>query len=157
MATTETTAVDPGRSNETYVNAAVAGIVFGLIIQFVLQRMTAIGALYTLGEPSLSIGWIAHIAHSGIFAVVYAMGTRYGPLPGLADSPLTGVLTGAGFGLLLWLVNIGFIWPVWLNAVGVSQLSVPYLLPEAARPLIGHFVWGSLLGGIFPTLGALRE
>lgn len=155
---TETTR--PRMFGPKYASAAVAGLlaglVFGLLIQFVLERMTAIGALYTLGDPSVSVGWIAHLVHSAVFALVYAAVTRLGPLPAYADAAPTGVLTGAAFGFALWFVNIGFVWPVWLNAVGFQTLPVPYHA-QAVRPLAGHLVWGGLLGGLFPLLVALRR
>lgn len=157
---THTESVSSRRFGPLYVNAIVAGIaaglVFGLMIQFVLGRMTTIGALYTLGEPSLSIGWIAHVVHSAVFAIVYALVTRLDPVQAYADRATTGVVTGAAFGFLLWFVNIGFLWPVWLNAVGVGSLPVPYHA-QAIRPLIGHLIWGGLLGVVFPLLGSLRR
>lgn len=126
-----------------------AGIVFGVLIQFFLDRMTAIGALYTLGEPSLSVGWIAHLAHSAIFALVFAVVTWAEPLAGYVREPSTGLLAGAGYGALLWFVNLGFLWPVWLNTVGLMDLSVPYF---TVRPLVGHLVWGALFGLLYPVL-----
>lgn len=159
---TETEHVSTGTAEPMYVNAIVAGIVaglvFGVMIQFVLERMTTIGALYTLGEPSLSIGWIAHIAHSGLFAVVYALVTRHDAVSAYADGVTTGVATGAAFGFLLWFVNIGFVWPVWLNlvSIGLETLPVPYHA-DAMKPLVGHLVWGGLMGGLYPLLGSVRR
>ena len=148
-----------GGSRSSPVNAAIAGVtaglVFGLMIQFVLGRMTTIGALYTLGEPSLSIGWIAHVVHSAVFAVVYVQVTRAEPLRAYADVPTTGVATGAVFGFALWFVNIGFLWPVWLNLVTpAGDLAMPYHA-QAIRPLVGHLVWGGMLGVLFPLLDGI--
>jgi uncharacterized membrane protein YagU involved in acid resistance len=138
-----------------YTSAAVAGllagVVFGVMIQFVLERMTTIGALYTLGEPSLSVGWLAHLVHSAVFAVVYAGLARFGVFGSYADRLPSGVATGAAFGFVLWFVNIGLVWPVWLNTVGVSQLAVPYHL-QAQQPLVGHLLWGGILGALVPVL-----
>lgn len=160
MATETTAGPSAERSDGRYATAAVAGIlagiVFGVMIQFVLERMTTIGAMYTLGEPSLSIGWVAHVAHSAGFAVVYVVVTRFGGLAPYADRATTGILTGAAFGFVLWFVNIGFVWPVWLNAVTPSPaLAVPYHA-NAIQPLVGHLVWGGILGALFPALETLR-
>jgi two-component system OmpR family sensor kinase len=148
-----------GTDDARYLTAAVAGVVaglvFGVMIQFVLERMVIIGAMYTLGEPSLSVGWMAHLVHSAVFGVVYAGLGGLGVYGGLADDPKTGVATGAAFGFALWFVNIGFLWPVWLNLVGVGTLAVPYHF-EAVRPLVGHLVWGGILGVLFPLLGDLQ-
>lgn len=157
---TDTEQIQTRTFGPLYANATLAGVaagvVFGVMIQFVLGRMTTIGALYTLGDPSLSIGWIAHMIHSGLFAIVYALATRLDALRAYADAPTTGVVTGAAFGFVLWFVNIGFLWPVWLNAVGVGSLPVPYHA-EAIRPLVGHLIWGGLLGVLFPLFGAVRR
>jgi uncharacterized membrane protein YagU involved in acid resistance len=127
-----------------------AGLVFGLVIQFVLGRMTTIGALFTFGTESLLVGWLAHAVNSVVFALVYALVTRVEPLSAYADRPLTGAGTGAVYGFALWFVNIGFVWPVWLNSVGVSQLPVPNF--GAVGSLGGHLLWGVLLGALFALL-----
>lgn len=154
---TETETVETGGFGGLYVDAAVAGlaagIVFGAVIQFVLGRMTAVGALYTLGEPSLSVGWVAHMGHSALFAIIFGLVTRVGALREYVRAPTTGLALGVAFGAALWLVNIGFVWPVWLNTIGVMDLPVPYLAP---RPLVGHLVWGAILGAAFPLLRARR-
>lgn len=158
---TETRQIEPEPLSDLYLNAAIAGliagIVFGIMIQFVLERMVAIGALYTLGQPSLSIGWIAHLVHAALFAIVFALGVKWAGLSEHGESPLTGPFLGAGYGFLLWFVNIGFIWPIWLNAVGfpAQSLPVPYHF-QAIQPLIGHLVWGGLLGLFYPVLRKLR-
>ena len=122
----------------------VAGVAFGLLIQFVLGRMVTIGALYTFGEPDLAVGWAAHVGNSLLFGGIFGLlvlSRRLGPY--LARVP-TAVAGGVGFGLVLYLVNIGLIWPLWLNSVGLgANLSVPYL---PGLPLVGHLVYGTILG-----------
>lgn len=125
----------------------LAGIVFGLLIQFVIQRMPAIGALYTLGEPSLTVGWVAHFAHSAIFGVAFGVVSWWAPVAKRTTSAVGSSLAGAGYGATLWLVNIVFIWPLWLNAVGVEMLPFPYL--ASVRPLFGHLLWGGLMGALY--------
>jgi len=130
---------------------AVAGVVFGLLIQFALDRMTAIGAMYTLGDPSLSVGWIAHIAHSVLFGAFFAVlgGPR---LVSFLDGYAAGAVSGLAYGAVLWAVNIVVLWPLWLGAVSLAAApSAPYLAP---RPLVGHLVYGLLLGLAVTALGA---
>lgn len=137
-----------------YGNAAVsgvaAGVVFGLLIQVGLGRMSTIGALVTFGEESLAIGWAAHLVNSLVFALVYALGTRARSVRPHANAPVTGAATGAAYGFALWFVNIGFVWPVWLNTVGVGGPPVPNL--GAVGPLAGHLLWGGLMGVLFAVL-----
>lgn len=138
------TSTDLGRAA---IAGVLAGLVFGVMIQFVLGRMTAIGAMYTLGDPSLSVGWAAHLGHSAIFGVLFGVLAWSRAVGDRVATPGGAALAGGTFGALLWAVNIGFIWPVWLNTVGVGGgLPVPYVAP---RPLVGHLVWGVLLGVLY--------
>jgi hypothetical protein len=155
---TRTEAVEGDAYGPLYRDAALAGVtagvVFGLLIQFGLGRMTTIGALVTLGEGNLAVGWATHLVNSSVFAMVYALGTRVEPFRTHAGVSASGAAMGAAYGFALWFVNIGFIWPVWLNAVGVSSLPVPNL--GAIGPLGGHLVWGLLMGTLFAGMRKRR-
>lgn len=125
----------------------LAGVVFGLLVQFRLERMSAIGALYTLGDPSLTVGWVAHGVHSLLFGAVFGFLVDRPPLRIHAEDPLTGPLLGAGYAAALWAVNIVLLWPAWLGAVSAPGApDLPYL---AVLPLVGHLLYGSLLGAGF--------
>lgn len=114
--------------------------------------MTAIGAMYTLGEPSLTTGWIAHVFHSAIFGAFFGFIAEWRRAANVLENPLGAAGVGALFAVGLWAVNIVFIWPLWLNAVSFQQtIPMPNLAP---MPLVGHVIWGLLLGGIF--YGILR-
>jgi len=129
----------------------LAGVVFGLLIQFRLERMTAIGAMYTLGDPQLSVGRVAHLVHSALFGAVYGLVVDRELFDAVATRPSTGLLLGGGFGVLLWAVNIVVIWPLWLGAVGVPEApSLPFL---AMLPLVGHLVYGGLTGLLYAGFG----
>jgi hypothetical protein len=148
---TRTEDLETGGFGRLYVNAAgagvAAGVVFGLLIQLGLGQMTTIGALVTFGEESLAVGWAAHLVNSLVFALVYALGTRAERVRTHASVPVTGAATGVAYGFALWFVNIGFVWPVWLNTVGVGGPPVPNL--GAVGPLAGHLLWGGLMGILF--------
>jgi hypothetical protein len=122
----------------------VAGLVFGLLIHFVLGRMVTIGALYTLGDPNLTIGWIAHAFNSLLFGGIFgllALTNRFGPY---LERVQTALGAGILFGTALYVVNIGLIWPLWLNSVGLgANMGVPFL---PMMPFVGHLVYGLILG-----------
>lgn len=50
--------------------------------------------------------------------------------------PSAGLRFAYGFGL--WLVNIVFIWPLWLQAVGFPK--APTVPNVAVMPLVGHLI-----------------
>lgn len=135
------------------IASIVAGIAFGVLIQFVMGAMATIGALFTFGQEGLVIGWVTHMSLSLVFALLYAVLTWSNKLDAYASELGTGIALGGAFGLALWLVNVGFIWPVWMNAIGVVTLPVPFLLePPALQSFVGHFVWGAVLGAVFAFL-----
>jgi hypothetical protein len=128
----------------TAVVGVVAGLVFGVLLQLVIGRMTAIGAMYTLGEPSLTVGWVAHLFHSALFGAFFGLLADTGRLRDAATSFLPGAGLGAAYAAGLWAVNVAVIWPLWLNATSFgAQIPFPNL---AIMPLVGHLVWGVLLG-----------
>jgi hypothetical protein len=138
----------------------VAGLAMGVMVQLVLGRMTAIGALYTLGEPSLTVGWVAHLFHSALFGALFAVagGPRLverlvvrTPIGDTLDGYPAGLLGGVVLATALWAVNIGFVWPVWLGTVGLGGPPVPNF---AVQPLVGHLVYGALLGLAVVALGS---
>jgi len=127
----------------------LAGLLFGVLLQFGLGRMVTVGALLTLGEPSLTAGWAFHTVNSAVFGGLYALLTLWRRVRPLATTPASGAALGAGYGTLLWLVNIGFVWPLWLGAVGYTAPPIPNL---AVLPLVGHLLYGVGLGAMFGTL-----
>jgi len=128
----------------TAVVGVLAGLAFGAIMQFALGRMTAVGALYTLGEPSLSVGWVAHLAHSALFGAIFGLLADTAAVREHARRLAPAAALGAAFATALWLGNVVVVWPLWLNSVGFAT-TVPF--PNlAVMPLVGHLVWGALLG-----------
>lgn len=128
----------------TAVVGVVAGLVFGVLLQLVIGRMTAIGAMYTLGEPSLTIGWLAHLFHSALFGAFFGLLADSDSFRTAATSLVPAAGVGAAYAVALWAVNVVFVWPLWLNATSFgTQIPFPNL---AATPLVGHLVWGVLLG-----------
>jgi Mg/Co/Ni transporter MgtE len=98
----------------------VAGVNMGVLLQFVLGVMPAIGALYTLGDPSLTVGWTAHVVHSLLFGALFAVLGGPALLDSSVDGALAGAMSGGLFATGLWAVNVVFVWPIWLNAVALG-------------------------------------
>lgn len=74
----------------------VAGVAFGLLIQFVVGSMTTVGALF--GMPGLVTGWIAHLAFSIGFGLVFAGVVELDPLERYAHRWTTGIGLGIIYG-----------------------------------------------------------
>lgn len=142
----------PGVGSESLRNAAVAGVVAGVAMGLILQTFTGemgiIGALY--GIQTNVVGWTTHLFHSVVFGTVFVAAATVDSLNHYAES-LSGTITlGILYGVLLWLVAAGVVMGVWLNLVGIPA-SIPSL---GIVSLIGHTVWGALIGilvSVLPT------
>jgi signal transduction histidine kinase len=143
---TGTLGIDPGRLRRGVVAGVVAGVGMGLVAQFVAGQMAVIGALY--GVDNVAVGWVSHLFHSVVFALVFVVGTTHGRFRGGRRSVATVAAAGTGYGIALWLVAAGIVMPLWLRAVGVTA-PVPNLQPLS---LAGHLVWGCVFGGVFGWL-----
>lgn len=151
MSTQSMRTIDPERKEGIIRRATLAGlmggILFGVMIQFGLNRMGAIGAMYTLGSPSLSVGWVAHVGHSVLFGAVFGFVAETDVFFERATTVPDGIGLGLAFGITLWAVNIVFLWPLWLGTVGLGAApSLPFL--PAIQPLVGHLVYGGILGTV---------
>lgn len=124
-----------------------AGIAMGLLIQFVMGIMPIIGALY--GVESLAAGWIAHLLHSVAFALVFAAVVSRPPLSEYAESTASIAGLGLAYGVVLWLVAAAIVMPIWMGLVGLPSPGVPNVNPQS---LVGHLVYGALLGGLYAAL-----
>ena len=124
-----------------------AGVVMGGLLWSASGTLPVIGALY--GTESAAIGWITHLFHSVVFALLFVAGASRSGLGARVRRPLGASAAGLAWGTLLWLVAAGLVMPVWLRAVGVSA-TLPNLPPIG---LLGHALWGATLGLGYVSLG----
>ena len=124
-----------------------AGVVMGGFLWTASGTLPVIGALY--GTQSAAIGWITHLFHSVVFALLFVAGASRSGLGSRVRRPFGASAAGLAWGTLLWLVAAGLVMPVWLRAVGVSA-TLPNLPPIG---LLGHALWGATLGLGYVSLG----
>jgi len=129
--------VRPAALRDAAVAGLLAGGAMGLVLRALSGEIGVIGSLY--GVPTAAVGWLTHLFHSVVFAIVFVAAlTRRRAAAGAARLAALGV----GYGVLLWLVVAGIVMGVWLNAVGIG-VDVPNL---SAVSLLAHVVWGLSLG-----------
>ncbi|WP_052367620.1 histidine kinase dimerization/phospho-acceptor domain-containing protein [Haloferax sp. ATB1] len=140
----------PGVSVANLRNAAlagiVAGVVMGLILQLVAGEMGIIGALY--GVQTVAVGWVTHLFHSIVFATVFVAAVAVDSLKQYAENLAGSITLGVLYGVFLWLVAAGVVMGVWLNLVGIPA-SIPNL---GIVSLVGHTIWGALIGMLVAVL-----
>jgi uncharacterized membrane protein YagU involved in acid resistance len=109
----------------------------------------AIPAMY--GLSGIASGWGVHLFHSAVLGLVFAAGLR--AVPSLADTRVKALGAGVAYGVVLWIVLAALVMPVWLGAVGFP--AVPPLPNLNPMSLVGHVVYGAVLGAAFPSVADL--
>ena len=138
--------VEPTALRDVSVAALVAGVAMGAVLQAFANTIPVIGSLYGVGN--VAVGWVAHLFHSVVFGVLFAAVLRRPFVRDRVNSLVTTVAAAVAVGLGLAVVAAGLVIPLWLNAVGVPA-PLPRVFPAG---LVGHLVWGVVLGSVYWTL-----
>ncbi|PSP54666.1 histidine kinase [Halobacteriales archaeon QS_1_67_19] len=152
MASETTTAIERPTENVAWKGGALAGLAGGVVMGAMLTvQMTpvievAIPSMY--GLSGMAAGWVAHLFHSIVLGVVFA--GIAGAAPQYATSTGRSTALGIAYGVALWIVLAAIVMPIWLSAVG-SPAS-PRLPNFNPMSLVGHAVYGAVLGAAFPSL-----
>ncbi|MFQ3475985.1 HAMP domain-containing histidine kinase [Halonotius sp. F2-221B] len=72
---TETAGISVMAIGRATIAGLFAGVVMGAFLQLSADSLPVIGALYSVGNPG--IGWLTHLFHSVIFALLFATGYQY--------------------------------------------------------------------------------
>lgn len=158
MARTGTgTAVEHSFGTDTLAAGAAGGflgsVAFGLLMQFVIPQPvleTAIPAMYGVAGPALAVGWAIHLFHGVAIGLVYALVATIDAASQYVHDVGGGVAAGALYGIVVWLALAVVVMPIWLEAVGFPGAPP---LPNVALPsLVGHVVFGAVLGAVYALL-----
>lgn len=129
------------------VAGLAAGIAMG-VVESVRGAIPTIGALY--GVPTFAAGWVTHLSHSVMLALVFGVVVSRAPLRGHARRLSTGTALGTGYGVVLTVITGGIVLPLWLMAIGVPNApSVPNL---SLIDLFNHLVYGVVFGADYPLV-----
>ncbi|WP_458209783.1 hypothetical protein [Haladaptatus sp. NG-SE-30] len=150
MPETTTTTRTQYRTWQFWVPAIVSGLFAGLIMGYLMRTaMPIIGGLY--GQPTVLAGWVAHLFHSVVFALIFVAIITRPQVKDYANTiPKVGIL-GAIYGFAMTFVTAGVVLPLWAGAVGAADLPFPFL-PVMEFTL--HLVYGIVLG---VTYGVIRS
>ncbi|ELZ95243.1 hypothetical protein C440_09202 [Haloferax mucosum ATCC BAA-1512] len=146
-ARTDSTATEPWEAG--VAAGALAAIVMGAMMVSQMRPVleVAIPSMYALTGGAA--GFTIHVAHGAVLGVVFA------GIAGAAELDSTAKSLGAGvaYGVALWAVLAVLVMPVWLGVVG-SPANPP--LPNVnTTSLVGHVVYGAVLGAAYPTVEGL--
>jgi hypothetical protein len=137
-------------------SAVVSGIV-GAVVMGALMATTsmvgvlemAIPAMYTIQGPAGTLGFTIHVAHGAILGLGFLGAARLIEV----DSLVQCIAAGAAYGVVLWIVAAVLVMPLWLQAVGFG--GAPPFPNVSVMSLVGHVVYGLVLGAVFPFVRSL--
>jgi hypothetical protein len=100
-----------------------------------------------VGSSSLAVGWLYHLFNSAVIGGLFGwiLGTRIGGYG-------SGTGWGAGYGVLWWVLGGLILMPMFLGMPAFAPLQMPMMRPVAFASLLGHVVFGVILGAAFVTL-----
>jgi uncharacterized membrane protein YagU involved in acid resistance len=137
--------------DQSWLRGVVAGLVggAGMGVLLTLQMTPVIeGAIPSMyGLSGGAAGWVVHMAHSAVLGVGFAAVAAR--VPGANTGRR--VALGLAYGVVLWAVLAALVMPVWLDLVGSA--ADPPLPNVGAQSLVGHAVYGLVLGGVYGALG----
>ena len=154
MATENATSTDVSIKNGSWKPGVAGGLVGGLVFGVMMSMMTppvlemGIPAMYGIEGPAGALGWAIHMSHGAIIGVGFAAIASL--KPDLTDSIGPSLGVGAGYGLLVWVALAVIVMPIWLGAVGFG--GVPPLPNIGVESLVGHVVYGVVLGGVYSAV-----
>ena len=132
----------------------LAGIVFGMMMQMMSAPtpdgrevpMMAMVAM-VVRSKSLFVGWLYHLFNSIVIGAVFGwlLGDRTHGFGG-------GLAWGAGWGLAWWVLGALILMPVFLGMPPFAALRMPAMRPVAMGSLMGHLLFGLILGAAYVWL-----
>lgn len=135
-----------------------AGLVGGFAGALSFASVVLVASPTTIGEeipalilvpgPNRIVGVAILLAVGTLLGVVYALLVGVAGLRG--ESAQQQVATGLIYGLATWVVLTAVLAPYWLGAVG--YLSDPEIPRIAVESLVGHAVYGAILGSVHYAL-----
>jgi uncharacterized membrane protein YagU involved in acid resistance len=132
----------------------IAGIAFGAMMQMMMAptpnggQMPMIAMVgQVVGSPTVMAGWLYHLFNSAVIGAIFGwlLGSR---LHGYG----TALGWGATYGIAWWVLGGLILMPLLLGMPAFAPLMMPPMRMVAMGSLIGHLLYGLILGGVFVAL-----
>jgi hypothetical protein len=137
------------------VAGLIAGVVFGLMMTMMMTPTPEGGQMPMMamvakivGSQSLAVGWAYHLFNSAVIGAIG--GWLFGWLR--ARGWGAGLGWGALYGAAWWVVGGLILMPMFLGMPAFAPLMMPEMRPVATGSLMGHLIYGLILGGGFVAL-----
>lgn len=141
------------------VAGLIAGVVFGAAMQIMAvptpegARMPMMAMVANVvRSDSLAIGWVYHLFNSVVIGALFGwlLGDRIRNLG-------TGGGWGALYGTVWWVLGAQVLMPILLGMSPFASLTMPEMRVVALGSLLGHLLYGLVLGALFAGLAPSRS
>jgi hypothetical protein len=132
----------------------IGGVVFGMMMQMMsaptpdggqMPVIAMVGQI--VGSPTVGAGWAYHLFNSGLIGAIF--GWLVG---GRVHGYAAAMGWGAVYGFVWWIVGGLVLMPVLLGMSPFAPLMMPPMRMVAMGSLVGHLIYGLVLGGTFAWL-----
>ena len=139
-------------------NAIAAGLLGGVVFGIMMQMMNAptpeggqmpmmAMVAKVVRSDSMAAGWIYHLFNSAV------IGGIFGWLLGNRSQRIgAGLGWGALYGFIWWILGALILMPLFLGMPPLAPLMMAPMRPVAMGSLMGHLIYGIILGGGFAIL-----
>ena len=140
--------------NASIVGGLIAGVVFGMMMQMMtaptpdggeMPVIAMIGQI--VGSPTAGAGWLYHLFNSAVIGAIFGwlLGDR-------VHNYTSGLGWGAAYGFVWWILGGLILMPLFLGMPAFGPLMMEMMRPVAMGSLMGHLIYGLILGGGFAML-----
>ncbi|MEP7199126.1 MAG: DUF6789 family protein [Chloroflexota bacterium] len=141
------------------IGGLIGGLVFGLMMQMMsaptpdgksmpMMQMVAM----VVRSDNMGIGWLYHLFNSAVIGAIFGalLGSRVQTYAG-------GLLLGALYGFVWWILGGLILMPVLLGMPSFAPLLMPPMQMVAVGSLMGHMIFGVILGAAYAWLTQRRH
>lgn len=137
----------------------MGGLIFGIMMQMMSaptpdggsMPMMAMVAMVVKSE-SVLVGWLYHLFNSAVIGALFGviLGQR-------VTDRRSGLAYGAAWGVVWWVLGGLILMPLALGMAPFAPLQMPPMRPVAMGSLVGHLVYGLILGFAYASMAANKR
>ena len=132
----------------------VGGVVFGMMMHMMTAptpdggQMPVIAMVgQIVGSPTVGVGWAYHLFNSAVIGAMFGW-----LLGGRVHTYASALGWGAAYGFVWWILGGLVLMPVFLGMPAFAPLMMPPMQMVAMGSLVGHLIYGLILGGTYAWL-----
>jgi hypothetical protein len=139
---------------------SIAGVLAGIAFGIMMQMMTAptpqgehvpmmMMVAMVVRSKSIVVGWLYHLFNSAVIGAIFGwlIGNR---VTGYGN----GAAWGAAYGIVWWVIGALILMPILLGMPAFAPLVMPPMRSVAMGSLVGHLMFGVILGLAYHKLTA---